>query len=223
LDHTSGATVILDDAVSDYLTDLAVAGHHDQVLGEMESRAAEHGFPIVGRAVGRFLETAARMVGATRVCELGSGYGYSAYWFARAVGSDGEVVCTDGSADNATLAENYLRRAGLWEPITWHTGDALEGLAATEGEFDVIYCDVDKGGYPDCWEAARQRIRVGGIWLCDNVLWDGRVVTGEDREGLPAGWTAAIQQMNRAVADDPDWISTIAPIRDGVLLAVRIR
>jgi caffeoyl-CoA O-methyltransferase len=215
--------VILDDAVSDYLTDLAVAGHHDQVLVEMESRAAEHGFPIVGRAVGRFLETAARMVGARRVCELGSGYGYSAYWFARVVGPDGEVVCTDGSADNATLAENYLRRADLWAPITWHTGDALEGLAATEGEFDVIYCDVDKGGYPDCWEAARQRIRVGGIWLCDNVLWGGRVVTGEDREGLPAGWTAAIQQMNRAVADDPDWISTLAPIRDGVLLAVRIR
>lgn len=214
-------TTFMDPPVSDYLADLAAAGHHDQVLVEMEARAAEHGFPIVGRAVGRFLEATARMIGARRVFELGSGYGYSAYWFARAVGEDGEVFCTDGSADNAELGEGYLRRAGLWDRVSYRVGDALEGLAATEGEFDVVYCDVDKDGYPDCWEAARERIRVGGIWLCDNVLWDGRVADGSDREGLE-GWTEAIQRMNRAAATDPDFVTTIAPIRDGVMLAVRV-
>lgn len=212
----------LEGPVMDYLTDLAGAGHHDQVLLEMEARATEHGFPIVGRAAGRFLETAARMIGARRVCELGSGYGYSAYFFARAVGEDGEVICTDGSADNATRAEAYLRRAGVWDRVRWHVGDALEGLAAVEGDLDVVYCDVDKDGYPDCWAAARERVRVGGLFLCDNVLWDGLVATGEDRAGVPSGWTAAIQQMNRAVATDPDWVSSIAPIRDGVLMAVRV-
>ena len=85
----------MDDAVESYL-ELARTEHDEPVLVEMETRAAEHGFPIVGRATGRFLELAARAVGARRVMELGSGYGYSAYWFARAVGPDGEVVCTDG-------------------------------------------------------------------------------------------------------------------------------
>lgn len=212
---------LLDDRVMDYLTDLAAAGQHDQVLTEMESRAAEHGFPIIGRAAGRFLETTARMIGARRVCELGSGYGYSAWWFARAVGEDGQLVCTDGSADNAALAESYLRRAGVWDRVDYHVGDAVEGLATTDGQFDVIYCDIDKHGYPDAWAAARERIRVGGIWLCDNVLWDGHVATGGDREGLE-GWTAAIQQMNRDVAADPDYVMTISPVRDGVMLAVRV-
>jgi hypothetical protein len=78
----------MDDAVEAYLTALARAEHDDPVLVDMEARAAEHGFPIVGRATGRYLELAARSVGARRVIELGSGYGYSAYWFARAVGSD---------------------------------------------------------------------------------------------------------------------------------------
>jgi hypothetical protein len=86
----------MDDAVESYLTELARTEHEEPVLVEMEARAAEHRFPIVGRATGRFLELAARAVGARRVMELGSGYGYSAYWFARAVGPDGEVVCTDG-------------------------------------------------------------------------------------------------------------------------------
>jgi predicted O-methyltransferase YrrM len=212
----------MDDAVEAYLTELARAEHGDPVLVDMEARAAEHGFPIVGRATGRYLELAARSVGARRVIELGSGYGYSAYWFARAVGPEGEVICTDGDADNARLAEEYLTEAGLWDRVRYRVGDALEGLAAESGEFDVVYCDVDKPGYPDCWCAGRERIRVGGLWLCDNVIWDGRVATGTDREGQ-SGWTAAIREHNRLVAEDSRYVGAIVPIRDGVMAALRVR
>lgn len=211
----------LDDAVMDYLTDLAAPGLHDHVLAEMEARAREHGFPIIGRAAGRCCEVAARMVGARRVVELGSGYGYSAWWFARAVGEDGSITCIDGSQDNARLAEDYLRRAGVWDRVDYRVGDAVEQLGHLDGEFDVVYCDIDKHGYPDAWEAARDRIRVGGLWLCDNVLWDGRVADGSDREGLE-GWTDAIRRMNRAVASDPDYVTTISPVRDGVMIALRV-
>jgi caffeoyl-CoA O-methyltransferase len=212
----------MDDGVERYLTELAQVEHDDPVLVEMEDRAKEHGFPIVGRATGRFLELAARSVGARRVMELGSGYGYSAYWFARAVGSTGEVVCTDGDPDNARLAEDYLSKAGAWDRVRYRVGDALLGFEAETGDFDVVYCDVDKDGYPDCWRAARERIRVGGLWLCDNVIWDGRVANGTDREGL-TGWTAAIGEHNRLVAEDPRYVASIVPIRDGVMTALRIR
>jgi predicted O-methyltransferase YrrM len=154
--------------------------------------------------------------------ELGSGYGYSAYWFARAVGPDGEVVCTDGDPRNADLAEGYLRTAGVWDRVRYRVGDALTGFAAEPGEFDVVYCDVDKDGYPACWRAARDRIRVGGLWICDNVIWSGHVATGTDREGLP-GWTAAIREHNQLVAEDDRYVGSIVPIRDGVMVALRIR
>jgi predicted O-methyltransferase YrrM len=212
----------MDDAVEAYLAELAQTEHDDPVLVDMEARAKEHDFPIVGRATGRYLELAARSVRARRVIELGSGYGYSAYWFARAVGEGGEVVCTDGDPENARLGEDYLRKAGLWDRVSYRVGDALEGLAAEEGDFDVVYCDVDKDGYPDCWRAARDRIRVGGLYLCDNVIWSGHVATGTDRRGLP-GWTAAIQEHNRLVAGDDRYVGSIVPIRDGVMTALRIR
>jgi predicted O-methyltransferase YrrM len=209
----------MDNVVDGYLTDLAETEHGDPVLVEMEARASEGKFPIVGRATGRYLELAARSIGARRVMELGSGYGYSAYWFARAVGPDGTVVCTDGDSDNAKLAEGYLSAAGVWDRVTYHVGDALTGFAGERGEFDVVYCDVDKQGYPDCWRAARERIRVGGLWLCDNVIWSGRVatVTGDtDAE------TAAIREHNRLVAEDDRYIGSIVPIRDGVMAALRV-
>jgi caffeoyl-CoA O-methyltransferase len=212
----------MDDAVENYLTLLATTEHDDPVLVDMETRAEKNGFPIVGRATGRYLEMAARAIGARRVMELGSGYGYSAYWFARAVGSDGEVVCTDADPDNAKLAEEYLTRAEVWPRVRYRVGDALAGLAVETGEFDVIYCDVDKLGYPECWLTARERIRVGGLWLCDNVIWSGHVATETDREGLP-GWTAAIREHNRLVAEDERFVASIVPIRDGVMSALRVR
>jgi len=211
----------MDDAVEQYLTDLAGVEITDPVLVEMEEHAAKHDFPIVGRATGRYLEMAARSIGARRVMELGSGYGYSAFWFARAVGPDGTVVCTDGDARNAARAEEYLTKAGLWDRVTYRVGDALEGFAKEDGEFDVVYCDVDKQGYPDCWRAARERIRVGGLWLCDNVLWSGHVATGTDRERLP-GLTAFIREHNRMVAEDDRYVGSIIPIRDGVMSALRV-
>ena len=211
---------ILNPAVERYLTSLAATDDED-VLVEMEQYAGERRFPIVGRLCGRFLEVMARSINAKRIFEMGSGYGYSAYWFARAVGPTGEVVCTDGDADNATLAEEYLGRVGVWDRVRYRVGDALAGFAAETGEFDVVYCDVDKDGYPDCWRAARDRIRVGGLWLCDNVIWSGRVATGADSPDEP-GTTAAIREHNRLVAEDDRFVGSIVPIRDGVMAALRV-
>jgi caffeoyl-CoA O-methyltransferase len=208
---------LLPKEVDDHLTDLAAAQHRDQTLTEMEARAEELGFPIIGRAAGRFLELQARAIGARRVMELGSGYGYSAYWFARAVGEDGEVVCSDGDPENARLAESYLRRAGLWDRVDYHVGDALEVFAGVDGGFDIVYCDIDKDGYPDAWAAAAERVRVGGLFICDNVLWYGRVAG----VNTPDAVTSAIVAMTRAVATDQRFVSSIAPIRDGVLVALR--
>src|SRR5512132_3988737 len=113
------------------------------VLLEMEAEGEERGFPIIGRLVGVTVELLARSVGAKRVFELGSGFGYSAYWFSRAVGPGGEVHATDGDPANEQKALDYLSRAGLAESIRWHVGDAVENLAAVDGELDVVYDDID--------------------------------------------------------------------------------
>ena len=208
---------IVDPRIEAYMATL-LERHDEPVLLEMEAEARASRFPIVDRLVGVTLEVLARSIGARRIFELGSGYGYSAYWFARAVGRDGEVHCTDNDPDNEPKALAYLTRADLAQPIRWHVGDAVEQLAAVDGEFDVVYDDIDKEGYPAAWRAASERVRVGGLYVCDNVLWYGRVVA-ERRDGT----TEAIVEHNRLIADDPRYLSTIVPTRDGVMAALRIR
>jgi caffeoyl-CoA O-methyltransferase len=195
-----------------------LARFDEPVLLEMESEGERRGFPIVGRNVGVTLEILARSIGARRVMELGSGFGYSAYWFARAVGPDGEVRCTDGDEGNVEAGQRYLERAGLGDRVTYHVGDALQSFAGVDGDFDVVFCDIDKPGYPDAWRAASERIRVGGLYLCDNTLGYGRgTVLDEDEEGAKA-----IREHNTLIAKDERFMSTIVPTREGVLAALRI-
>jgi caffeoyl-CoA O-methyltransferase len=209
---------ITDPRIDAYLRSLQTR-HDEEVLLEMEEEGARRGFPIVGRNVGVTLELLARSVQARTVFELGSGFGYSAYWFARAVGPEGEVHCTDGDPENEVAAAGNLARAGVVDRIRFHVGDAVAWLGDTPGEFDVIYDDIDKHGYPDAWRAARSRIRLGGMYICDNVLWSGRVPPdGEEPDAL----TDAIREHNAMIADDEHFISSILPIRDGVMVALRI-
>jgi predicted O-methyltransferase YrrM len=213
---------IVHPAVERYMSDLARVDD-EPVLLEMEALAAERGFPIIGRLCGQLLEVLARCIGARRVFELGSGLGYSAYWFSRAVGAEGEIHLSDGDPDNERAALDHLARAGLDGPVTYHVGDALEALRATEGDFDIVYCDIDKDGYPRAWEEGRSRVRVGGLYVCDNMLWSGRVTGESDEPDVAEGWTEAIGVTNRTIAADSAWRSTIVPTRDGVLAAVRVR
>jgi caffeoyl-CoA O-methyltransferase len=207
---------IVDPRFDDYMRSLLDA-YDEPVLLAMEEEGARRDFPIVGRNVGVTLELLARSIGARRVFELGSGFGYSAYWFARAVGAGGEVRCTDGDPDNVAAGERYLADAGLGDRVTYHVGDALAAFAGADGDFDVVFCDIDKPGYPDAWRAAAERIRVGGLYLCDNTLSYGRGTVFDDEPGANA-----IREHNRLVAEDHRYVHTLVPTREGVLAALRV-
>jgi caffeoyl-CoA O-methyltransferase len=192
--------------------------YDEPVLLEMEKFASREHFPIVNRHVGVTIEILARAIGARRVFELGSGYGYSAFWFARAVGQGGEVHCTDGDAENAKKAKAFLSRAKLWGMIRFHVGDAVTLLRQISGEWDIVYNDIDKEGYPDAWKVACDHIRIGGFYICDNVL---RV--GHAPRKLRSQWAEAIREHNEKVASDSRYLSSILPIREGLIMAYRLR
>jgi predicted O-methyltransferase YrrM len=205
------------EAVEDYL--YSILPPRDPVLSEMEAEAAQRDVPIVGPAVGRLLYQLALMVNAKTVFEMGSAIGYSTIWWAHAVGQGGRVIYTDGDANNAARARNYFDRAGLRDRITVMTGDALELLSEQKQEFDIIFNDVDKHDYPRVFRLAVPKLRKGGLFVTDNVLWSGRVA--QDKPGEKEEETKAIVEFNRLLYSSPDLFTTILPIRDGVAVAVK--
>jgi predicted O-methyltransferase YrrM len=206
-------------AIEAYLASLAAVADAP-VLLEMEGLARQRGFPIVGRLCGLFLKTLSLAQGARRVFEFGSGFGYSAYWFAMAVGPQGRVLCSDGDPRNAAMAERFLAEAGLRERVEFKVGWAQEVFRDTGGDFDICYNDADKGDYPEIWNMARDRVRPGGLYIADNALWQGRVA----QQGVPdvvPGWTEAIREHNRMISADPEFDAFVNPTRDGMIVARR--
>lgn len=188
----------------------------DLVLEEMEARAQRDNFPIIGPMVGTLCHLLARSIGARRIFEMGSGFGYSTIWFARAVGDGGQVVHTDGSEKLSSEARAYLARCNLTERVRFLVGDARTLLEPETGPFDVIFCDIDKQGYPDALALARARLRSGGLMITDNTLWSGRVARAD-----PDATTQAIQRYNRDAFAAPDLVSIIVPLRDGVAVHLK--
>ena len=192
----------------------------DEVLAEMEARAEKEKIPIVGPLVGRLFTLLAMTSGAARVMELGSAIGYSTIWWARAVGSGGKVFYTDGDEQKAADARAYCTRAGVADRVEFLVGDAVESMAKTPGAFDVVFCDIDKHGYPAALAAALPRLREGGLWVCDNTLWSGRVLD-PDPASRGDRSTAGVQEVNRAAYAAAGLYPVILPLRDGVTVAVK--
>lgn len=200
--------------INKYMKD--ILPDHDPVLAEMEQYARKHRFPIVGPLVGTFLCQMAMAINARNIFEMGSGFGYSSYWFAKGMPSGGHIVCTEGSDKNMALARTFHARGDFSHKIEYHVRDALDIIKLYDGPFDIIFNDVDKEQYPDVFGLALPRLRQGGLFISDNVLWSGRIL-----DNKPGKSTRGILKFNRMLFNSPDFIASIIPIRDGLVMAVK--
>ena len=191
----------------------------DPILAEMEALAVKANFPIIGAATGHLCYLLTRLSGARRVFELGSGYGYSTAWFARGVKENGggKVHHVVWDAQLSVKAQQYLQTLGLADVVDFTVGEALATLGNTSGTFDLIFNDIDKQGYPAALGPITAKLRPGGVLIVDNLLWSGRIFDPADRS--PA--TEGIRTFTKLISADHRWISSLIPIRDGVLVAYR--
>jgi len=206
--------MIVNPEIERYMHELLPA--RDSVLAEMEATAAKRNIPIIGPAVARVLAQLVMISGAKRIFELGSAIGYSTIWLARAAGPGAEVHYSDGSAQNAREAQGYFERAGVNPVIQVHVGDALSMLSQTKGEFDFIFNDVDKEGYPAVLEAVPSRLKRGGLFVTDNTLWHEAVLHPTEASDL------GVVEFDQKLYASTQFFTTLLPIRDGVAVAYRI-
>ena len=207
---------MIQEPIEQYIYDLLPP--RDEVLAEMEAEAERRKIPIVGPAVGRLFQLLARISGAHTVFEMGSAIGYSTIWWARGLGREGRVIYTDGDPKNAEQARQNLQRAGVAERVQVRVGDALEILSEYKPEsLDIIFNDVDKEDYPRVFRLAVPRLKPGGLFVTDNVLWSGRVIEKEPEDAS----TRAIQEFNRMLYSSRELFPVIVPLRDGVAVAVK--
>ena len=205
------------DKTQEYLETLVPT--REPELQKMEEYADKHDFPILGPVSGYYCYQLAVMLKAKSVFEMGSGYGYSTAWFAKAVKQNGGGVVHHTVWDEklSKMAVSHLSKLGCDGLIQYHVAEAVETLRKTEGPFDIIFNDIDKEAYPDSLPIIKEKLRSGGLLIIDNMIWGGRTFDKDHHDES----TEAIRRFTRDVTTDPDWIVSLAPIRDGMIIAYK--
>jgi predicted O-methyltransferase YrrM len=206
---------LLSPAVAGYLEQLVPDRHPELVRMEDQARAID--FPIIGPVAGQFCYLVARLTGARRVFEMGSGFGYSTAWFARAVRENG-----GGTVDHVVWDEKLSARArehlgamDLTDVVRFTVGEAIATLREANGPFDLIFNDIEKSTYPDSLPVIHAKLKPGGVLIVDNMWWGGRIFDAEDGSAATAG----VRELTRLLRSRPAWEMSLVPIRDGLIVA----
>lgn len=156
---------------------------------------------------GEFLSVLVRFGNARRVLEIGTSNGYSTLWLAEAAAAiDGHVTTLEFAEDKVAMARSTFARSGLAAHITLVHGDAGQWLAgAAEGTIDLLFLDSDRGQYAGWWPQLRRVLRPGGLLVVDNA-------TSHAEEMEP---------LCLLLDADPDFSTSVVPVGNGELLAVR--
>ncbi len=191
----------------------------EKELQKMEAYAEKNDFPIIGPACGYYCYQLARMIHAKSVFELGSGYGYSTAWFAKAVKENGGGVVhhTVWDEELSKMARSHLVKLGSADLVQFHMAEALETLRKTDGPFDIIFNDIDKQAYPESLPVIKEKLKSGGLLIIDNMLWHGRIF--DESDVSPA--TKGVHEFTRQITNDEDWIVSLSPMRDGMIVAYK--
>ncbi|QYK48401.1 MAG: O-methyltransferase [Phycisphaeraceae bacterium] len=201
--------------------------------GIME-RAVAAGMPPIdaGPETGRFLQVLATSLNAKLIIEVGTLAGYSAIWLARGLAPgltarsprEGRIITIEASANHAAFAQQEIDAANLGSSITIRQGKGVEVLPVLLRELghdaaDLIFFDAQRSEYLTMLDTAHALLRRGGILAIDNALAAGRWTA----DPIPHGEQPdQMDLVNRALAADPRFRSTLVPVGNGVLIAVKI-
>jgi predicted O-methyltransferase YrrM len=171
---------------------------------------------LTGLVAGRLLELLTFALRPQRVLELGTYSGYGTLSIAQALPPGGHIDTCEVDESHAAIARRYLDEAGVGDRVTIHLGPALETVQRLEGDFDLVFIDADKAGYPAYYEALVPRLSPNGLMVLDNTLWSGRVAEPDDSPE-----TRMFVELNDRIASDPRVVAVVLTVRDGVTLVRR--
>lgn len=180
----------------------------------------------IGPEQGRALQVLMAAIGARKVLEVGTFFGYSAVWIGRGLPADGRLICLEVSKEHADKARTYLAQAGLDDRVEVREGQAAHLLPdlMPEAPFDLAFLDADRVNYPAYLPWLDRLLRPGGVLVVDNAYMHGRLARPELADDPTYGPSyRGMYGLLGQLASDEQWVSTVMPYADGLAVAVKRR
>jgi len=192
----------------------------DRELLKIEEYAKKHNIPIVSREVSRLLTILTMLRKPKRILEIGTAIGYST--LSMHIGfHEAKLISIEMDFDMVMQAKRNVKEFNAEDKITIIGGEAEEVLQAIDGEFDMIFFDAAKAQYIDYFNLTKDKMSKECLLVCDNVLFKGMVVGRRYLVRRKITITKRMNKFIKMIEDDPEFVMTLLPISDGVLIAIK--
>ena len=173
---------------------------------------------------GLMLQVFVRMIQAKKIVEIGTLFGYSSVWLARALSDGGKVHTIERDHECVRMARKAFEECGVESKVEILEGEATDQLKHLEAQapFDLVFIDANKSAYVEYLDWATKNVRSGGLIVADNTLLGGGVAESEKPESLSMRQWTEMRKFNEAMADRRKYFATILPTTEGLTVAVRL-
>lgn len=193
------------------------------ILKEMEEYANENHVPIITRDISDLLAVLIKSANIKNILEVGTAIGYSAIHMGLCAGAGFSITTIERNEESAAIASYYIKRAGMEESIKVITGDASELLKDIPGSFDMIFVDAAKGQYMEFMQDSIGKLKIGGLFVCDNVLFRGMVA---ERSLLIRRKITIVKRLKKFlsfISSCESLKTTIIPMGDGISISCKLK
>ncbi|GAA1376859.1 O-methyltransferase [Luteococcus sanguinis] len=209
-------TKTLNAASCGYAEDFVPASEHAR---EARNAAVELGVEPLGNGSAATLTFLARLIGARAVVEVGTGAGESGLALFEGMGSEGIITSIDPEAERQAAARRAFTGAGIASQRFRLIASApLEVLGKLrDGAYDLVFINGDKLEYVEYVAQALRLLRHGGVLVLNDALWHNLVAASDNEDDE----TLIIREALQSVSETEEFTSTLLPVGDGLLAAVK--
>ncbi|XP_042484021.1 probable caffeoyl-CoA O-methyltransferase At4g26220 [Macadamia integrifolia] len=214
-----------------YILEISVHPRESELLKELRDVTAKHPKAVMGTApdAGQLMDLFLKLINPKKIIEIGVYTGYSLLLTALSIPDDGKIVAIDLERETYEIGLPIIQKAGVEHKITFIQSLALPVLdklledPESESTFDFAFVDADKVNYLNYHDRILKLLRVGGIVIYDNTLWQGTVALPRTLvpEELRLSSHLTIE-FNKSIAADPRVQISHVPVGDGFTVCRRV-
>lgn len=175
---------------------------------------------LSGHFQGRLLALFSQLMRPQYILEIGTYTGYASICLVEGMQADGKLITIDYNDELVAMIQNHFDAAGFSDKIEFINGDALEILPKLDYTFDMVFIDADKIFYSNYYDLIIDKVRPGGLIIIDNVLWSGKVMDNQKHQDKT---TETLRTFNQKVHSDSRVENIMLPVRDGLLVARKLK
>ncbi len=175
---------------------------------------------LSGHLQGRALSLFSHMIQPKNVLEIGTYTGYSALCLAEGLIPEGKLYTIDVNEELEDFANDFFENSPYKNQIIQLIGDAKNIIPTLKEQFDIVFIDADKKSYTDYYDMVFSKVKIGGYIMADNVLWSGKITEDYNKTDRD---TQKLIEFNTKVQNDERVQNVLFPIRDGIMIARKIK